>query len=75
MTDDSNDYKEAVLYKKYSLFITIVSLPFLVMGHILQDSSTFATDIMSWGVVGLMVGIPCLVFWDNKSKKLKNSRD
>lgn len=72
---DTNEYKEATLYKKYSLFITIVSIPFLLMGYILRDSSSFAIDVMAWGAIGLVVGIPCFVFFDKKSKKLKNQGD
>ena len=69
---DTNEYKEALLYKKYSLFIAIVSIPFLLIGYILRDSSSFAIEVMSLGTVGLVVGIPCFLIFDKRSKNLKN---
>jgi hypothetical protein len=35
METDEQDLRDAVIYTKYSLFITIVSLPFGLMGFIL----------------------------------------
>jgi len=71
MPSERPELREAVLYTKYSLFITIISLPFGLMGYVLKDSSSFAIDLMPYGSVGFFIGLSSLIFWYRKWKKLK----
>ena len=70
---DRPELKEAVMYTKYSLFITIISLPFGLMGYILRDSGPFAIDVMSYSIVGFFIGLLLLFIWYWKLKKLRRN--
>jgi hypothetical protein len=71
MQSENPDLKEATMYKKYSCFIALVSFPFGLMGFILRDSSSFAIDMMSYGIVGLFIGLISLFFWNRKLRTLR----
>jgi hypothetical protein len=72
MQSERPELREAVMYAKYSLFITIVSVPFMVMGYILKNNSSFAIDIMSYGIIGFIMGLSTMLFWYRKWRKLRN---
>jgi hypothetical protein len=72
---DNRELKEAVMYRNYSLAITITSIPFSVMGFILRDSSSFAIEMMSLGIVGFFVGLVSLLIWHLKWKKLSERNE
>ena len=73
MQTDKPEIKEAVMYTKYSLFITIISLPFGLMGFILKDSGSFAIDVMVYAVVGFFIGLLSLLICYLKLKKLRRN--
>ncbi len=73
MHTDKPEIKEALLYTKYSLFITIISLPFGLMGYLLNDSGSFAIDVMAYAFVGFFIGLLSLLIWQLKLKKLRRN--
>jgi hypothetical protein len=68
MAEESPELREALLYTRYSLFITIVTIPFGFLGYVLRDSSSFALEVASLAIVGLLT----LIFWYRKLNKLRN---
>ena len=73
MQTEKPEIKEALLYTRYSLFITIISLPFGLMGYILKDSGSFAIDVMAYALVGFFIGLLSLLIWYWKLKKLRRN--
>ncbi len=73
METDEQELRDAVIYTKYSLFITIVSLPFGLMGFILRESSSFAIDMFAYGILGFFIGLISLFIWYWKLKKLRRN--
>ncbi len=62
--------KETLVQAKISLFLTLLSIPFMVLGLILSQTSSFAAEVLGMAVVAFIIYLPLTIYWYHTWKKL-----